>query len=179
MKTLYQTLEDKNNADFVEEHGPFFCKDKNAWLGQGYYFWETFIEYAEWWGEVRYSQEGYIICESRLDFKQINVLNLEDTETLMDIIKIGDEWHSKWEDYPTIPQIIEFLKNDSSFNYQAIRARVENATNESYLPDHRIFFKKSYGAYLDLMPQIQVCVLDKRVIGKDNFHIVYPLDYVV
>ena len=179
MKALYQTLEDKNNADYVEEHGPFFCGDKNAWLGQGYYFWETFIEYAKWWGEVRYHQGGYIICESKLDFKRIKILDLVDTNTLMDIKEIGGKWYSDWKECPTVPQIIEFMKSDSYFNYQAIRARVENATKESYLPDHRVFFNTGYGAYLDMMPQIQVCVLDKRVIGKDNFHIVYPLDYVV
>lgn len=51
---IYQTLEDRQNYDDVEEHGPYFCcaRDANGipkngvkepWLGEGYYFWDTRI----------------------------------------------------------------------------------------------------------------------------------------
>ena len=45
-KTIYQTLENRDNADEVERDGPFLCNRKNAWLGTGYYFGDTFVELA-------------------------------------------------------------------------------------------------------------------------------------
>lgn len=45
-RILYQTVEDRNNPDDVEQHGPFLCTNKMAWLGHGYYFWDTFINLA-------------------------------------------------------------------------------------------------------------------------------------
>lgn len=178
MKTLYQTLEDKDNPDFVEEHGPFLCKAKGAWLGEGYYFWESFLKYAMWWGETKYKSKGFFICESKVDFNRIKVLDLLDTDTIKDFINIGKDWYAEMHEYPTVPQVIEYMREDKSFNYQAIRARVENATNESFLPGHKMYFNPGYSAYLELLPQIQVCVLDKHIIGEDNFHIVYPPMYV-
>ena len=54
MKTteIYQTLEDRQNYEEVEQHGPYFCSvtypngilkkgSKQPWLGSGYYFWDT------------------------------------------------------------------------------------------------------------------------------------------
>lgn len=51
MKTteIYQTLEDRQNYEEVEQHGPYFCSvtypngirkkgSKQPWLGSGYYF---------------------------------------------------------------------------------------------------------------------------------------------
>lgn len=37
-RIIYQTVEDRENPDYVEQHGPFICTNKNAWLGEGYYF---------------------------------------------------------------------------------------------------------------------------------------------
>ena len=66
-KILYQTLDDNDNADYVEQNAPFPCDRKNSWLGTGYYFWDTFIENAHWWGEVNY-KNSYIICKAVCDF---------------------------------------------------------------------------------------------------------------
>ena len=40
---IYQTLEDRDNYDEVEECGPFPCCSSNAWLGKGCYFWDDEI----------------------------------------------------------------------------------------------------------------------------------------
>lgn len=53
-KTLYQTVEDRNNPSEIETEGPFLCVRNNAWLGRGYYFWDTFVELAHWWGNTIY-----------------------------------------------------------------------------------------------------------------------------
>ena len=49
VKKIFQTLEDRNNPDEVESQGPFICTN-NPWLGKGYYFWDTFLDLAHWWG---------------------------------------------------------------------------------------------------------------------------------
>lgn len=33
-KTLYQTVEDRNNPLEIESEGPFLCVRNNAWLGR-------------------------------------------------------------------------------------------------------------------------------------------------
>ena len=48
---LYQTVDDRRNIKYVLENAPFKCTRNDAWLGEGYYFWDTFINFAHWWGE--------------------------------------------------------------------------------------------------------------------------------
>lgn len=74
---IYQTLEDRQNYGEVEEHGPFFCyvRDDNGipksgvkepWLGEGYYFWDTRITDAQWWGDTVYSQKDILFVTQRM-----------------------------------------------------------------------------------------------------------------
>ncbi|MBQ9674623.1 MAG: hypothetical protein IJV42_01715 [Bacteroidaceae bacterium] len=178
MKTLYQTLEDRGNIDYVEKHGPFLCKADSAWLGRGYYYWDTFLDYAKWWGEKLYPKQGYIICESKVDFHKVKVLDLEDPEVMMYFKQTGEVLGKVYKDRTVfVSQVIEYLKKETSFDYQVIRVRVQGATKESYLPGHVMNFRIEHKAFLDLMPQIQVCILDKSLIGEDNFHVIYPPEY--
>src|SRR5574344_2178285 len=90
---IYQTLEERNNNDQVEKHGPYFCSlyddsgrlkngIKEPWLGEGYYFWDARINDAHWWGKTIYLREkkGYIVCHTQYDmhshflYKAIRVL---------------------------------------------------------------------------------------------------------
>ena len=76
--TIYQTLEYRNNNKEIEANGPYFCslRDtqgniktgvKTPWLGEGYYFWDTRIEDAKWWGRTVYRNKGYVVCETVYD----------------------------------------------------------------------------------------------------------------
>lgn len=69
MSVLYQTLEDRDNVDYVEANGPFLGNVRDRWLGKGYYFWDTFIDAAHYWGFVSYKVKGkdYIIAKSEVD----------------------------------------------------------------------------------------------------------------
>ena len=79
LRKAYQTLENRNNPDKIEEQGPFLCSHKNAWLGKGYYFWDSFIENAHWWGQkgARY-KNGYVICESTFELDEDNLKEAQD-----------------------------------------------------------------------------------------------------
>lgn len=178
MKTLYQTLEDRGNLDYVEKYGPFFCKANLAWLGRGYYYWEAFMDYAKWWGDELYQKQGYIICESKVDFHKVKVLDLENPEVMIYFKQAGEVLGKVYKDKTVfVSQVLEYLRKKTSFDYQVIRARVQGATKKSYLPGHRMNFRIGHSAFLDLMPQIQVCIIDRSVIGGDNFHVVYPPEY--
>lgn len=76
---IYQTIEDRGDDDSIEKHGPFFCSQKKngrnktgirePWLGEGYYFWDTRISDAVWWGQETYWKtfRGYAVCETKYD----------------------------------------------------------------------------------------------------------------
>ena len=49
-RTLFQAIKDLDNPDEIEQNGPFKCRREDAWLGEGYYFWDSFVELAHWWG---------------------------------------------------------------------------------------------------------------------------------
>ena len=87
-KTLYQTVEDRNNPSEIETEGPFLCVRNNAWLGRGYYFWDTFVELAHWWGNTIY-QGKYVVCQSYCDGLLPDTYDLyDDFETLRDFSKL-------------------------------------------------------------------------------------------
>ena len=77
IKILYQTLENRKNPEIIEKNGPFLCNWENTWLGDGYYFWDSFINNAHWWGkEARKYKDGYIICKSICDYNSIDCFDL-------------------------------------------------------------------------------------------------------
>ena len=86
LNDLYQTLEDKSNVDYVEENGPFICERRDAWLGRGYYYWDTFVDNAHLWGKKIYNSNNkdYMICLSKVEFSNENVYDLDCPSTLLE-----------------------------------------------------------------------------------------------
>ncbi len=174
LSNLYQTLEYRNNNDYIEKDGPFPCTHSNAWLGDGYYFWDTFINHAHLWGMNSYKQNGYVICKSIIDLQNLNIFDLDSPQHLLVIKEVRDILKSKYPNETiTVPYIINYLKdNVAEFNYNAVRARgiTENNFNNS---KRFIKYNPQKRSFLDLTPQIQICILDKKVIGENNFKIIH------
>lgn len=177
LNKLYQTLEDRSNIDYVEENGPFICQRKDAWLGTGYYYWDTFIDNAHLWGKKIYTEKNkdYIICLSTVDFNNEDVYDLDNPNILLEF-KILEEKLS--EIYPdkhiTVAVVLEQLKLSQEFTYKAVKARALGDMNST---KQKVPFKANHIAYLDLCPHIQVCIIDKILVGDGNFKVVYPLEY--
>ena len=76
-RTLFQAIKDLDNPDEIEQNGPFKCRRKDAWLGEGYYFWDSFVELAQWWGRESLGND-YVICRSYC------AASLPDTDDLYD-----------------------------------------------------------------------------------------------
>lgn len=171
---IYQTLEDRDNYDEVEYCGPFPCSRSNAWLGNGYYFWDDEIIMASNWARQAGYNSNYIICQSSYDYDNHNYLDLVSHPKHLKLFR--DFYSVLKEKLPNkkikVPKLIEFVKGElgRDFNYKAIRARSEwqdhNFIVDFPTPPNR-------PAQLNLHPQIQICVIDKSFLISP-FLIVYP-----
>lgn len=184
IKTLFQTLQNRDNADYVEENGPFVCNWENTWLGDGYYFWDTFIENAHWWGEVRY-QNNHFVCSAICDFDTQECFDLVgDTDHMSDFSDSVEFMKSQGllKKESTVSTVIRFIKEKvGGFNYQAIRAigihsiSEHNEDYKKYL--FRFKFEVNKKAYLDYKPAIQLCIFERDGLNLRDFKIEYPQEY--
>ena len=180
IKELYQTLKDKGNPDIILNNAPFSCSWENTWLGEGYYFWDTFIENAHWWGEVRY-RNRYVICKYLCDFDNNvcfdlvgNTSHLKDLSDCVELLEKEKVFKKK----PTVSRVITFLQNTGQFKYQAIRACGINSisgSNVKYI--YRLKFESSKFQYLDCKPPIQICILKKDGMNLRDLKIEFPEEY--
>ena len=179
MSVLYQTLEDLDNVDYVEANGPFPCSARDRWLGKGYYYWDTFISSAHYWGRVAYSNynKNYIIAKSEITLPSDKTLNLLETA---DLLKFKS-WVSEYEQtfpntFVTVEKVLKHAENimKNDFPYVAIRAIFNDCINNKRYQDR---ISPNGKAYLDLQPPIQICIRDKSLIGTDNFKVIYPINY--
>lgn len=185
-KKIYQTLQDKDNPDYIEQHAPFKCNRKNAWLGEGYYFWDTFIEIAHWWGENSYNK-SYVICEGTCNFDTDKCLDLVgNTEQLLEFDQAVEFLKSKKlvDKNTTVARILNFLRYKiEGFKYEAIRAYGINSISKNNQNNHKYIFRLSFKPasfqYLDYKPAIQICIFKKKSMGLSNMEIVYPNKYVI
>lgn len=183
-KTLYQTLEDRGKPEYILATAPFPCKWENAWLGEGYYFWDTFIENAHWWGDVRY-RNAYVISEMICDFDSSLCFDLVgDTEHMLDFSRSIDFMKSEnlVDKNTTVSRILNLLKYKvGGFDFQAIRV-YGNKSISGYKEEYRKYrhhlkFELSKPQYLDYKPAIQLCIFEKTGLNLRDLSIVYPDKY--
>ena len=177
-KTIFQTLENRENPDHVEEFGPFLCNNKNAWLGKGYYFWDTFVENAHWWGKNNGSNNDYFICETHIDYNKELCLDLHgDTEKLLELGDIINEFKRQnlLRSNSTVVEIIRFLQKQNLFKYPSIRVSSQKFNNDRF----QVKFDKKNPSKFELKPLIQICVYDLKKVNLDSFKIVYPEEYSI
>ena len=182
--TLYQTLEDRDNPDYIENNGPFSCKTKSAWLGEGYYFWDTHIELGHWWGDTNHKTNGYVICraygnldETCWDLHGNGSHRLQFETICKQMIKEG----IANPDSILVPNVIAFLKKIRKFPFKAIRALGMGSISLNQTEGSIVFkmkFIESNKSFLDLRPPIQLCLLEKRALSLKDYLIVFPEQYV-
>lgn len=184
-RKAYQTLEDRGNYDYIENNGPFICNHKNAWLGIGYYFWDSFIDNAHWWGiEGACYKKGYIICESTFELDENKCFNLVDNPNhLNQFNQVKDLLLQKQiatANKTTVRRIVDFIKNEAKiFNFEAIRSYPINSINQNSKFSKRTSFniKEKSFQYLDSTPAIQICFYNKSSLNRKGFKIVFPVEY--
>ena len=166
----------------MEKFGPFECNRKDAWLGQGYYYWEHFIENAHWWGKTSYPTLGYMICESTCILTEENCFDLigtpEHLELFRAIVDLLVEKGATIEKI-TVARVLEFLRKDAKvFKFKAVRTGSINTRYKDSDYEKRIYFKHKSFAYLDYQPPLQICFYDKSACHLAEYKIIYPLEYV-
>lgn len=182
-KTLYQTLENRDNLKKIVEDAPYPCHWENTWLGVGYYFWDTFIENAHWWGNIRYKDQ-YIICKFTCDFDTSKCFDLVgDTDHMLDFSQTFDLLKELGliEKETTVSRVFAFLRNTDSFKYEAIRVygiKSMSDFNTRYSKyRHRLQFETGGTQYLDFKPAIQICIFTKDGLSLSSAQVVYPYEY--
>jgi len=185
IRKAYQTLENRD-VHKIESDGPFLCLWKNAWLGKGYYFWDSFIENAHWWGkEGVFYKNGYVICESTFILDDKKCFNLVDNPDHLDQFNktknILKEKKLYVEGTTTVARVINYIKEIDVFNFEAIRVFGINSIGiNSHFSNRTIFVskdgKKSF-QYLDSMPAIQINFFTKNSLNRKEFKIIFPPEY--
>ncbi|MEZ0607673.1 hypothetical protein ACAW74_04105 [Fibrella sp. WM1] len=170
--TGYQTLEDQENADYIEQYGPFVCKRPDAWLGDGYYFWDSNIDWAHDWGDY-YSQNGYVICSSqiRLDETVFDLFGNVKHQQLFERAYIALRERTRSE--VTVPQVINAMKMLKAFPFHAIRAFDEPRTVSTIRYNHK------RPEQLIIGQRVQICLVNKNNLLSQTFRIVFPEKYVI
>ena len=103
---IYHTLENRENADEVEEYAPYKCRSSSAWMHDGYYFWDQDEELAHFWGKEVH-KDNYFICESSYNSKSIKLLDL----------------YNSYNDRMEFNNIYELIKSQNINNGKKILAR--------------------------------------------------------
>lgn len=184
-KIVYQTLEDRDNLDKIEQEGPFLCVRSDAWLGMGYYFWESFIENAKWWGEKNHLEKGYVITQAHYTNDEDKCFNLIDNpehlRSFNEVIELLRKDGLYIPTKTTVSRIIMFLRSIDKFPYNATRAKGENCKSPSSKFSITTIFNQKFPAiYLDSLPAIQVCFYRKgEPLNLSKYKIVFPEKYVL
>lgn len=170
----YHTLEDRSNPDHIEEWGPQPCNRKNAWLGDGYYFWDGDIFWAHDWGKNY--PKGYMIFEGEISIDD-NTYDL-----VGNMLHKKEFWHVIQElvttgffkslHYVTVPKVIEYIKKHAGFDYNSIRAA--DYPEKAYT----ISFGGKRGEFMYLNERVQVCLITKKNLSLQSFRVIFPEEYV-
>lgn len=178
--TVHQTLKDKNNPDYIEDHGPFPGENiGKLYLGQGTYFWDDHIDLAHWWGKAHIGGE-YIICQADLEVEDTSFFDLvgcrQDMIYLRRMISDLSIGHLK------LGMVIEFLKdlqkypnNNGIFPFKVIRA--VDVSNTTYNKEW-IYFAENKKGETSLTPVYLICLIAESNVILSSYKIVYPEKYV-
>ncbi len=172
----YHTLEDRDNADEVEANGPFMCTRENAWLGDGYYFWDSDPDLAHEWGRVGYQlrRKQYMICQGEIlndDFLFDLVGWIPHQKTFLAMMDLLQD-HLPAGAEPKMVDVLDFLRSNDAFPYNAIRAA------DIHSQSREVKFGGKRGEYAILNQRTQICLLNKKNLILPSFRIIFPTKYV-
>lgn len=174
----YHTVEDRGNIDYIEEHAPFKCKNKWAWLSDGYYFWENDYERAFEWGENNYS-DGFVILKFHLaNLKILDLVgNREHQQEFIELsVRLREYFPGLSSKQQPISKIITLLRSleqrqKGIFSYNSIKAQDH--------PNRKNFkFVEGRNEAMDLNPRIQICLFVKSKVTLPARAIVFPEYYI-
>ena len=180
---LYQTVEDRDNPEQIKSKAPFLCDRTDAWLGEGYYFWDTLIENAHWWGETVYKQKGHVVLKFLCDSINEKCFDLHgNLEHLNNFNEISDalEKEGLINKSTTVAWVIQYLKLNADLDKRYDGIRVYGHNSKSRHKTIKMLFRQGRNSnqYLELAPPVQLCLFRKDSFNLQSGVIVYPSHYV-
>lgn len=167
--TGYHTLQDRGNPREIELEGPKYCYRNDAWLGRGYYFWDTDITWAHRWKKS--DNKGYMICEAQLLIDQNTFDLLGNVAHQKRFQACAEAMSVQFKTEVTVAQVIEYLRKYSDFDYNSIRASDD--------PNPYSFsFDKKRTERLILNKRVQICLIDKTNLILNSFRVIFPERYL-
>lgn len=174
-RDLFQTVENKE-LEKLSQLGPIKCNDKDAWLGCGFYFWDSYINDAYWWGNKHYHGD-FAVFKSGYDYDSYEYLDLMgNTEHRDYIFNCHNALYKKCGSKLRMGQLIEILKKaDDNFIFKAVRAIPDTTTTNT----SKIYFEQKKSFFQQQKQKIQLCVFDKSFLINNQFELVYQVNYQV
>ena len=184
---LYQAIDGGRNA--VPET-PIYCSSSDARLGEGYYFWDSAIHAAHWWGRTHYG-ENYLICQSFYDAHSEHYFDLLGDLTHRERLReCADVLREEKQEVFSIAEVLKVLRKMPGFEeeYWAIRAE---AVNKRYsdrkldIPLHKgnsspceetdiPFAHADRRLVISCSQRVQVCVTNLAFLLEGEYRSVYP-----
>lgn len=182
MITGYHTVEDRDNPDYIELEGPFRCERADAWLGHGYYFWDTYEPWAHEWGKNAYRRKGYVVCQAMLNPDVMYDLfgNVAHQMEFEEAIKLLEADESFQGERPLAAEVILFMKDRGFLLYKSIRA-ADNPPDRVVEVDFRPpknTVQPHNRPHMRIGQRVQICLLEKSELTLQGFSIVFPEKYL-
>lgn len=157
-RTMYHTQERRN----IRLSAPILCTRDDAWLGNGYYFWND-LEDADRWGQTSKKGTGrFEIYQARIDCNDVldTVFNEEHYQFwLRQVEKAATVISGFTGQKPTIKEINTYFKTRGQWNEVAGILFQDVPTNPTYLLVERFYYRK----------RIQIAVFKEEIILTFTF----------
>jgi hypothetical protein len=174
LKTVYQTLKFKDNNDEVLVHGPYDCDKSNAWLHNGYYFWEEFLDPAHHWGKT-WCKGKYIITRGECLILPDQLFDLVgNLSQLREMRETVEYLHKEGlvNENTTVAHVIDFMKKEGVFDYLATRANTTDSFRKNYQLNE-LQYDVDKDTVLIMNPAVQICIYNLEQVLFSNFEIVF------
>lgn len=177
-KELFHTLQQRYNVDEVEAHGPYRCSRKDAWLSEGYYFWEH-VDLAHVWGQSSHRGE-YIIGSLYIEYEEDELLDFLDAESSRPFEQAYDMLCEVYKTKEiTVAFVIKYLREKANVSLKAAKGLFNKSFNVSKFPALNKGVPVSegrYGQQLNLRPQIQWCIFEQSLFKGVPFSVIFESD---
>lgn len=171
----HHTCENTGNGTWIEQQGAPVAKShykegkqKNPFLGSGYYFWDYNMVMARNWGEKHYGNKYYIFqadIHSHEDILFDLVGNRQHQEAFREVVNELLAYDTK-KNHWSIGAVIEYLKKYTDFPFKAIRAEDRSVWAEKY------YFDDSTHRFTHLDPRNIVCITNVSPEVLTNFKLI-------
>lgn len=170
---------------------PIYCSTSEARLGWGYYFWDSLIQAAHWWGRTHY-RDNYIICQSFYDAHSDRYFDLVGDLTHREMLReCADELRKRKQEDFSLAEVLELLKivrPQFKELYWAIRAEAVNKRYSDGKLDIPLYKGKSSSCeetdisfahgdrrlVVSCSQRVQVCVMNLAFLLEGEYRSVYP-----